>query len=233
MTRPQLASERFLAQLPQDVQAQVTAVHSPLLDIRPTDTAIELDDIRGLVFTSINGVAIASHRIDERNLPVFCVGEATTAAAERAGWQARFSGESSEALIATLLEERPASPLLHLRGEHSRGNLAETLTQLGLSVSEAIIYEQQLLPFTEDALAALDSETPVLAPLFSPRTARQFADLHKGRAPLFLAALSDAVAKPLETLPFERLKVAKRPDAEAMARTVEKMIRRAIRVEGK
>ncbi len=232
MTRPKAASERFVAQLPDDVRSCLQPIYSPLLDLQPTDTSIDLQDTRGLIFTSMNGVNVAARQLEGRDLPAFCVGVATTQAARKAGWDARFAGESSEVLIASLLNERPVSPLLHLRGEYSRGRLAETLTRLGLLVREAVIYQQRLLPFTEEALATLAGETPVLAPLFSPRTARQFADLHRGRAPLWLAALSEAVAKPLESLPFERLKIAKRPESEAMARTIEKIVRRANRVEG-
>ncbi|MEY8839765.1 uroporphyrinogen-III synthase, partial [Cribrihabitans sp. XS_ASV171] len=213
MTRPKAASERFVAQLPDEVRSFLNPIYSPLLDLQPTETSIDLNDTRGLIFTSMNGVNVAARQIVERDMPAFCVGHATTHAAQQAGWDARFAGESSEVLIANLLRDRPATPLLHLRGEYSRGRLAETLTRLGLSVREAIIYEQRLLPFSDEALAALAGKQPVLAPLFSPRTARQFADLHRGQAPLWLAALSEAVAKPLESLPFERLKIAKRPEA--------------------
>lgn len=232
MTRPRAASERFVAQLSPELRDRLTPMYSPLLDIRPTDGAIDLDGMRGLIFTSANGVTVAAHRTGDRSLPAYCVGQATTATAQQAGWAAEMAGESAEELIATLLHWRPDSPLMHLRGEHTRGDVAERLTQSGLRVQEQAIYDQQLLPFTAEAQAALAGNRPVIAPLFSPRTARQFADLWTGPAPLWLVAMSEAVAKPLETLTFQRLKVAKRPEADAMRVAVEKLVRQAMRVEG-
>lgn len=231
MTRPRAASERFVAQLKPKVQDRVQVIYSPLLEIEPAKIDIDLSGVQGLIFTSSNGVNVAAHQIQDRSIPVYCVGRATTASAERAGWQAVFCGETSEALIGTLLRSRPSSPLLHLRGQHARGNVAQTLTQLGLSVQDLAIYDQRLLDFSQEARSALDGSEPVIAPLFSPRTARQFADLGIGHAPIWLAALSNAVSKPLETLDFQALKVAKEPDAEAMRKTVEKLVKRVNRVE--
>ncbi|GAA6191456.1 uroporphyrinogen-III synthase [Phaeobacter sp. NW0010-22] len=232
MTRPRAASHRFVAQLSPELQETLEVICSPLLDIQPTGTAIDLTGVRGLIFTSSNGVNIAARQVEDRELPVFCVGAATTEMAHRAGWQATNAGETSEALIGALLQRRPESPLLHLRGEHVRGNIAQTLTQLGLSVRDQAIYDQRLLEFSPEARAALDGVAPVIAPLFSPRTARQFADLGAGNAPIWFAALSDAVAKPLETISFQDLRIAKRPESDAMCKTVEKLVKQVNRLEG-
>lgn len=232
MTRPATGSERFLESLSPQIRALVRPIYSPLIKIEPKNTKIDLNGIRGLIFTSSNGVSIAAKLTETRDVPAFCVGAATTAAAKRAGWQAHLAGDRAETLIANLLRERPASPLKHLRGEHSRGDVAETLTQLGLRVDEQIIYAQHLLPLTREATQALNGEGPVIVPMFSPRTARQFADIFNGSASLWVAALSEAVAKPLDSLGIERLKVAKNPEAQAMQQVVEKLIERARRVEG-
>lgn len=232
MTRPRAASQRFVAQLSPEAQETLEVIYSPLLDIQPTGVEVDLTSVRGLIFTSSNGVSIAARQVEGRDLPVFCVGSATTEMARRAGWQATNAGETSEALIGTLLQRRPESPLLHLRGEHVRGNIAQTLTQLGLSVRDQAIYDQRLLEFSPEARTTLDGVTPVIAPLFSPRTARQFADLGAGNAPIWLAALSDAVAKPLETIDFQSLKIAKRPESDAMCKVVEKLVKQVNRLEG-
>lgn len=232
MTRPESGSERFIQSLSPEIRASVHPIYSPLIKIVPTATEINLDSFKGLIFTSSNGVSIAARSIRSRNIPAFCVGQATTATAERAGWTAQMVGDRAETLIANLLRERPESPILHLRGEHSRGDVAGTLTQLGIRVEEQIIYEQLLLPLTDEATQALEGKGPVIVPMFSPRTARQFADLFKGTASIWVAALSEAVAKPLDSLGIERLKVAKNPEAQAMKQVVEKLVERARRVEG-
>ncbi len=141
-------------------------------------------------------------------------------------------GATAEELVAYLLKHRPESPLLHLRGEHSRGNVAERLIESGLSVQEKAVYQQCLLPLTPEAIAAADGETPVIAPLFSPRTARQFADIWTGSAPLWLAAISDATAEPLYSLDYARLKIAREPTPKKMRKAVKKLVKHAMRVEG-
>ncbi len=167
----------------------------------------------------------------DRDLPAYCVGPATTGTAKGAGWDAQMVGATAEELIATLLRLHPQSPLMHLRGEHSRGDVAERLTESGLTVFEQAIYQQNLLPLTDEAMAASIGDTPIIAPVFSPRTARQFADVWSGTAPLWLAAISEATADPLKSLGYTRLKVAKEPTPRKMRKAVKKLVKLAMRVE--
>ncbi len=143
-----------------------------------------------------------------------------------------MAGGTAEELVAALLQIRPNSPLLHLRGEHSRGNVAERLTELGVTTLEQSIYQQRLLPLTDQAREAAAGENTVIAPIFSPRTARQFADVWDGSAPLLLAAISEATAEPLKNLGYERLRVTEEPTPKKMRKAVKKLVKHAMRVEG-
>ena len=232
MTRPHAASERFVAQLPACVLSRVQIVYSPLLAIRPAAAAVDTSGMEGLIFSSANGVNAAISQDVRRDLPAYCVGPVTTETAREAGWDAQMAGGTAEELVATLLRQRPQSPLLHLRGEHSRGNIAERLTELGLTVREQPIYRQRLLPLTSEAQAIAAGSTPIIVPLFSPRTARQFADIWPENAPLLVAAISQAAADPLENLGLARLKVAKRPTPKKMRKAVKKLVKHAMRLEG-
>ncbi len=188
--------------------------------------------MRGLIFSSANAVNAAKSLNVDRNLPAFCVGPVTSAAATQVGWSARMVGATAEELVASLLQLRPESPLLHLRGEHSRGNVAQRLTELGLTTHERPVYQQHLLPLTPRAEEAAAGNRPVIAPIFSPRTARQFADMWCGSAPLWLAAISEATAEPLRTLTYRRMRIANEPSPEKMTEAVKKLVKHALRVEG-
>ncbi|MCE8534250.1 uroporphyrinogen-III synthase [Ruegeria pomeroyi] len=233
MTRPRGASERFVAGLRPEIRAALTPIFSPLLRIEPTVEALDFGSAAGLIFTSSNGVGIAARLTVDRSLPCFCVGRATTRMAAQAGWSATMAGESAEALIAGMLARRPETPLLHLRGEHGRGEVAANLTRMGLRTGEQVIYAQRLLPFSDEAQRVLTGDKPVIAPVFSPRTARQFAELLNGTPQISVVAMSEAVKKPFENIKLSDLIVAKTPDADAMRDAIEIAVTRAIRVEGR
>mgnify|MGYP000350543103 CR=1 FL=1 len=232
LTRPQTASQRFLDGLDATVRSRLTPVISPLIEIVALNETVDFEDVGGLIITSANGVASAVRLNAPRDIPCYCVGAETTRAATHAGWEAIMAGRNSSELVSALSELRPQRPLLHLGGKHRRGGIASRLSAAGCPTYEKAVYDQQLLPFTEQALTTLDGQAPVLVPLFSPRTARQFADLHKGRAPLFIAALSPAVVEPLKHLNYRELQVCDQPDAGSMTALVEKMSADGWRVEG-
>ncbi|SLN42569.1 uroporphyrinogen-III synthase [Ruegeria meonggei] len=232
MTRPRAASERFVAQLPTRIRSRVQVIYSPILEIRPLSVQVDTAGVRGLIFTSANAVNAAASLDVARDLPAFCVGPVTTGTAKGAGWNAQMVGATAEELVAFLLKDRPDSPLLHLRGEYSRGNIAERLTESGLTTREQPVYQQHLLPLTSEATVAAGGETPIIAPLFSPRTARHFADIWVGSAPLWLAAISDATAESLYSMDYVRLKITKAPTPKKMRKAVKKLVKHAMRVEG-
>jgi uroporphyrinogen-III synthase len=232
MTRPEEPARRFVTRLPPELRVRLNVVYSPLIGIEPLTQEIEFSDARGLIFTSANGVSVAERLTTHRDLPCFCVGVATTRAAQDAGWTAQNAGSNAEGLIATLHKSRHNGPLLHLRGRHARGNVAARLGVLGLPTKEQVIYDQPLLPFSKAAIHILRGSDLVIAPLFSPRTARQFANSVTGNAPLYFAALSEAVAEPINALNYNRLLVSPTPDATAMANLVTQLATDAGWVEG-
>lgn len=231
MTRPYAASVRFVGQLPDAVRAKVDVCYSPLIRIAPLVEHIPLGDAAALIFTSANTVELASAVITDRTLPVYCVGSATTQAAKDSGWTAQLAGTTAEALIKTLTVLRPDGPMLHLSGVHTRNAIAERLTTIGVKTTSLAIYDQIVEPLTKHAVDVLNGTFPVIAPLFSPRTARQFAIQSKITAPIWLAALSNDVSKPLKLLDYEKLLVCNQPDAPTMRKNIEILVSAVGRVE--
>ncbi|MBJ6372013.1 uroporphyrinogen-III synthase [Sedimentitalea arenosa] len=231
MTRTPDASDRFYRQLPPDLRARLDLCVSPLIGIEEVGGEIDVADARGVVFTSSNGVLVASRRSARRDLPAFCVGQATTDAAKAAGWHARCLGASAEEFVPALLAEQVEAPLLHLSGTHTRGGVAERLTEGGCPTRGQAIYDQVLLPLTDEATVLLQSGRAVIVPIFSPRTARHFADQCPKTANPCLIALSAAVAAPLAGLSAWQPLVADRPDADSMAACVQSSADRFCRVE--
>lgn len=204
---------------------------SPLIRIAPLVDHISLGDAAALIFTSANAVDLASTVTPDRTVPVYCVGAATTQAANDAGWTAQFAGATAEEMIETLTTLGPAGPMLHLCGVHTRNAIPERLTAGGIVTTSLAIYDQIAEPLSQQAIDVLSGPLPVIAPLFSPRTARQFANQSTTGAPIWLAALSEEVAKPLKLLVYQEMLICDQPDAATMSKNIEILVNAAGRVE--
>ena len=218
LTRPEASSRRMAAILAARFGDSVGFCISPAMDIVLDPRLPDLDGIRTLVFTSANGVAAYVGAHGPRTLPCYTVGDATAHAAEEAGLRATSAGGDAEALIARIIEDGAQGPMLHLRGAHSRGDIAERLSALGCPVSQAIVYTQHAQPLTAQARALLQSDTPVILPLFSPRSATLLGT-GPVAAPIYAVAMSRNVADSIG-FQVEHCVVAHHPDFENMTEAI-------------
>lgn len=222
MTRPRVPAERFVAELPGGA-LRFRTVYTPLFGIEITGHLPHPSTAAGLIFTSANGVTAWKALGGRRDLPVFTVGKATAQVAQALGMRATSADGSADDLVAMILAMRPAAPLLHIRGTHSRGDVAQRLTRAGLPTQEAILYDQPELGLTDEAKAVLLGEAPVIAPLFSPRTAALLAKAPT-KAPLLVAGISQAVVNAAAPLHICKRIVAIQPDSTGMLSAVSQLL---------
>lgn len=232
LTRPEAASRRFAARLPDPVRQSVHVAISALIDIVPKAGPLDLSGAAGVIFTSANGVEAVAPRSARRDMPAYCVGPATQAAARAEGWTADALGGTADALVDALIAARPSVPLYHLRGEQARGSVARRLTDAGYPTIDIVVYAQRLQPLDPLLRRRIENDALVIAPLFSPRTARQFAAQTRGGRGLSMIALSPAVAAPLARLVRADLHLADRPDGDAMVVAVTEIVERLERRRG-
>ncbi|SDO77507.1 uroporphyrinogen-III synthase [Lutimaribacter pacificus] len=213
LTRPDEGSARFAGAL-RDVLGPVGIVTSPILRIEGTGAVPDLSDDPVLIFTSRNGVEFRGFG-PKQGLTCLCVGDATAEAAEAAGIAARSAGGDLRDLLALIGREPPDRPLLHIRGAHSAGDLVGSLQAMGLIARAAVVYDQVAQPLSAGAKALLAGDGAVVVPLFSPRSAAEFARQHSGRAPLYIAAISEAAAR-AASVPHAAMRIADSPTMEDM-----------------
>jgi uroporphyrinogen-III synthase len=177
-----------------------------------------------VIFTSATGVAAAKGLDLPRR--AWCVGGQTAAQARAAGFDAVSADGDAGALVAAVLANPPPGRLLHLRGEETRGDVAERLTAAGLETVSVVVYRQEPQALTEEAQELLVRPGTVILPLFSPRTAALFrAAAPSGlTARLMLVAMSAAVADAAKGIPQEALELARQPDAEGMLEAVGRLL---------
>lgn len=222
MTRPEAASRRFIEAL-RERDADFQPLVSPLFEIvftgPETGAEIDLNGVAGVIFTSAQGVAAFAARGLPLTIPTCVVGEATARAVAGIAAPPVIVAPTAEALVTAIIAAGLRGPLLHLTGQHRRGDVAERLTAAGIPTRAVTVYDQPDQPLTAAAQAALLGKGPVIAPVFSPRSGKLLA-LNRCEATLLVAAMSEAVAIAVSPLHIERLKVSSRPDSAAMLDTV-------------
>lgn len=209
LTRPEAQSQAFLGLCEARLGRRIPVVLSPLMRIEPLGDLPELDRFATIVVTSGNGVKRLGSALAGRQ--VRTVGTGTAGKARDLGAEARALGENVDAFLAHVHDI--SGPVLVVRGVHSRGNLASRLAEAGHEVEEAVLYDQVAVPLNSAARGLLAGSSPVVAPVFSPRTAQLLAATTI-EAPLTVIAISPAAAEAWRGV--GKVRVAERPDAEAM-----------------
>lgn len=224
LTRPAPQSQRFAAQLAA-AMGPVPMLISPLMQAEYLQPALPDRPYRAVILTSVTGV-VAAKRISATGqaLPhlAFCVGDRTAEEARLAGFEAVSAKGDAGALIEKIRSLCKTGPLLHLHGEHSAGDIAETLSEGGLETDSATAYAQIPCPLTPEAIALLQRWAAVILPIFSPRSAKLLAnELPSGtQSPLWIAAISTATADACAPLNATQIVIARSPDAENMLHAV-------------
>jgi uroporphyrinogen-III synthase len=209
-----------------------TVVIEPLLTIELLPATPELAGVQAIAVTSANAAPALGAAM---HLPVFAVGAASAAAARNAGCtRVETAGGNSESLARLIVAscQPQHGAILHVCGTEVRPALAEALTEAGFHVRRQAVYRarpaQALSAQTRSALrTGIDA---VL--LFSPRTARIFCELvvRHGLEQCFDATdaccLSGAVAESCHKLVWRQVRIAARPDQDALVELLEAVDRR-------
>lgn len=231
LTRPRASSEAFAQTL--DLGSAALVI-SPLLMIEQVGKLPDMSLYSGVVFTSAQG-ARAYIQMNGPKLPVaYAVGEATAEEAASAAAKVLSADGTADDLVSFIASTTPLPErLLHVRGVHSRGNVAARLTDAGVPTDEAVLYDQVETPLNPQGIAALEDNSLVIVPLFSPRSAALFEKAGPITASLWGAAISSAVANSLKSNSFSRVEIAKRPDRAAMTTLVQSMLSEACLLEAR
>lgn len=232
LTRPKAASEAFWAALPQESRDAVDILINPLLSIHISGPLPDLSGVAGLIFTSANALdAYATLGGLALDVPAIAVGPSTGKVVRAFGFRTDVAGGTADQVVEHVLSEGYAGPLLHLRGENAIGEIAERLSAAGVETTEAVLYTQRLEPFTVATREALSQDRITIAPVFSPRTARQLGYESLGFDHIRFAAISHAVADALPEEAVRRTRISRRPDRDGMVELVRDMILDAASLE--
>ena len=197
---------------------------SPLLEPRFQDGPLPQEALAGVqavLATSANGIRALIRRTSRRDLSIFAVGPQTADEARAAGFTDVRSADGDAKALAQAARRwaPPRATLLHVCSEDAPGTLSDLLGQSGFTVRRCAIYTiEPATRLTSEAKAALQNRALDAVMFFSPRTARIFGQLAEGLPTDGLAALciSQASADALPPLAFAQIRIAARPNQDAM-----------------
>lgn len=232
ITRPQPYGAEFAAALRAQAGGDLPMILSPALRIGAVGAVPDLGAYRWLIFTSRNGVRYFADASARRDIPVYAVGDATADEARRAGMEAVSCGGDAGDLVARIIADGVRGPMLHLRGAHAAADITGALTAAGIEAGDAVLYSQEAAPLTAAARACLMGDAPVIAPIFSPRSAAALFNDALPTAPVVVLAISDAAAARIPKGAAREVIVADRPDTAAMLRAWPRALSAAYRLEG-
>ena len=215
LTRPEAASHRFAEQVARQVGRFREVVISPVMEIVPVAADLLGAEEAEWIFTSANAVERSPQ--PGKGAAAWCVGPHTAEAARRAGFDLRAVAPDAASLRDLIRADPPGRPMLHAAGRHRRGGLAAALRASGIAARAVTVYDQRACPLTEAALRRLGQPGDVVAPVFSPRSARLLCDAAAGRvARITAVAISPAAAAGWKPVDAESVIVAENPDATGM-----------------
>ena len=175
VTRPAADGQALAAELEARGHSVICA---PVIDIATKpDAAPDLTDVKGLAFTSANGVrAFQPFAAPARHLPAYGVGPQTAAALSAAGFSnVHIAGGDVTSLARTITDDCPGGPVLHISGRDQAGDLAATLKAAGCEARRAVLYEARAAKnLPPDVLAALRDGALDGVLLYSKRSAEIF-----------------------------------------------------------
>lgn len=203
------------------------AVIAPLFEIAYRDgPEPTLTGVQAVLATSGNGVRGFARRSARRDILLFAVGAQTAAMAQKEGFRHIRSAEGdASALVALLCTElRPdAGTLLHAAGTNASPAFSAALAEAGFELNTCIFYDiVEAAELPTAAVEALRANTLDAVLLYSPRSARLFADrvvrarLVFSCTRLIACCISQEASAALEQITFAELRIAAHPDQESL-----------------
>lgn len=224
LTRPAAPARRFLAELRAALGSDLPAVISPLMETRFVD--LPLPDHDNVVFTSETAVKAVMRLGPKPTALAWCVGPRTEAAAREAGYRTYRGGGTAKDLAKEIAVRMPAGRVFcPLAGDQAFDILA-ALDSAGIEAVSEVVYVQEPCPPSDEAIALLAGESPVILPLFSLRSLHLAAAAFRGhQAPLWIAALSSQIADAAGDLGAVRISTAVAPEAGALICAISEITR--------
>lgn len=208
----------------------IEPVVCPLLEIhyQPPET-VPMDGIQAVVFTSKQGVRSVADTQPLKELPVFCVGDATAETAKALGFRKVISASGDVSSLLALIPQQVTKThsLLYISGKHTAHDLPHLLSAQGYHVHPVVTYEASAVHTLPPAvITQLEQHSISLALFYSVRTVQVFESLLADAGLLDVTrtmhgfCLSDAVAGAFQKTRWRQMYVSVQPTQESLLESI-------------
>ena len=193
----------------------------------PVDGDTHIGNVDAVAVTSANALRHAPQRLlaSLAGLPLFAVGEATSAAATAAGFRDVVTGPGDAEGLAGLVRDRMpvGSTVLYLCGKVRRPDFEQGLKSAGLTTPVLETYDTRKPASDAAFLRIVEASSPFLAVLLhSSEAARALSGIMSQRdvatvlTDALIVVISTRAAAPLRDVLAGRIRVAREPTDAAM-----------------
>ena len=229
LTRPLGGNERFCLKI-KHLLYSCEILDNPIqkIDFLPSLSKVNKNSV--LIFTSANGLRAAKKQ-NLLNKKCFVVGANTKKIAVSFGYDVLGFSKDQENLLKLIKSKKPTESMVHIRGNHTVGNLCDALKRSQFSCLDIIGYNQEPLKIKKQNLQKIHSGRPVILPIFSSRSA-ELLQSNLDLTGFNVIAISEAVAKIVTGVELGKLVISKKPDLSSMQEATLAILRRLIKFDG-
>lgn len=233
LTRPADLSAALAAKL--ETYA-VPTFQAPLLVPELLDPAVPpLDAVQAFVFSSQQAVMcfaelLRANGIAANDIPTFCVGATTAAAARKAGFQQTHNANGNQAalLVMLLKQTRPEDGIIvYVRGADVAGDIAEALARHKYRTESTIVYRMRTVETLSDEIVdSLYGGEIGFVMLYSQRTAEALLalsrtlDFANALTQIGAVCMSEQIADTARGVHWRSVRVAGEPTEDAMIKAL-------------
>jgi len=228
LTRPLDGNERFCSNI-EHLLNRCEILDNPIQKIEFLSAPSKIKNNAVLIFTSINGLR-AAERYKLTNKKCFVVGENTKKIAKSLRYEVLGFARDQEQLVKLIKSNKTSECLVHIRGRHTVGNLCSSLNGGAVSCIEIVGYKQEPLEIKKQIFKKVQSNRPVILPIFSARTAKLLKN-NLDLTGFYVVAISEAVEKILADIELGDLLISEQPDLQSMQEATLAILRRLIKFD--
>ena len=221
VTRPQPVADEFAEMLRHEGFYVYLAPMTEYVEIDADPK--DLESYQALIFTSAQAALIFSKRSTVRRLPVLAVGDATAAAARKAGFTTVYSAKGDVGDIVNLIKSVTSAlklkKILHPCGE----DITNDISELGVEVVRMPVYKAHFLESLPDNVVQVLQRGAVdIVTVFSTRTAKNLVKMLQKKnmrgvsKKLEAVCISRRVATELRGIQWKAIRIASNPETKDM-----------------